>query len=90
MRGGQDGVTLVPSGDQAHLRGFFSKLCWWPVNTFTQRLAGAYGRRSHARSVLSCAMEAFMLTPRLKALCVSLEITSQNVQENRFLPTEAL
>jgi hypothetical protein len=47
--------TLLPSGDQSHLSGFFSKLCTCPVNTFTQRLAGAYGRMSHARSVLSCA-----------------------------------
>ena len=59
----ETGVTLVPSGDQAHLSGFFSKLCAWPVNTLTQRLAGAYGLMSHARSVLSCEPAQHPVTP---------------------------
>ena len=44
------GRTWEPSGDQAHLSRFFSKLCWWPVKTFVQRLAGAYGLKSHTCS----------------------------------------
>lgn len=47
--------TREPSGDQSHLSRFCSKLCWWPMNTLVQRLAGAKGRMSHMRSVLSCA-----------------------------------
>ena len=39
-----------------------------PTNTFTQRFAGAYGRMSHARSVLSCAHRCTALLKPLTSM----------------------
>ena len=58
----QKELALEASGDQSHLSRFFSKLCWCPVRTLVQRLAGAYGLRSHILSVLSCTTKLQALT----------------------------
>lgn len=69
--------TLLPSGDQSHLSGFFSNVWLCPTNTFTQRFAGAYGRMSHARSVLSCAHRCTaLLKPLTSVRLPEIEATS--------------
>mmetsp|Transcript_1901 Transcript_1901/g.2957 ORF Transcript_1901/g.2957 Transcript_1901/m.2957 type:complete len:250 (+) Transcript_1901:605-1354(+) len=71
MRSALPAVILVPSFDQLHRSKSFSKLCMWPVMIFTQRFAGAYGRMSHTRIVLSMELLSKWLPSGLRAMPVT-------------------
>ena len=71
MRSPLPAVMRLPSPDHAHFSKCFSTVCWWPDTTCAQRLAGAKGRTSQTRRVLSM----LLVSRKLPFGCSAMPVT---------------